>query len=120
MRNKVTSTAAPQTAAIVQMPLGMYVREGESQRDRVVQEVMAALFERLPATISSKADFKLSDGTKCWVKAFHEPKKNSDDEMVYGFDVKFAEGGPLSHLEFSVRCSGWERALPAPGPSDTI
>lgn len=118
MKSKITP--ASQNHTIVQMPLGMLVREGESQRNRIVQEVMNALFERLPTTVSHKPSFSLSDGTQCWIKAFHKPKKNSDDEWVYGFDVKFAEGEPLSHLEFSVRCSGWERALPALDPSDII
>lgn len=77
---------------------------------------MAALFAQLPDSASGAPDFQLSDGTKCWVKKFYAPKKNNDDEWVYGFDVKFEEGQALAHLEFSVACSGWERVLAAPIP----
>ena len=96
------------------MPLNRYMSEGMSQRDRAVKEVMEALFNALPDDTSRPCDFTISNGTKCWIKKFHPPKHTADEDWIYGFDVKFGEGAALSHLEFSVRCSGWERVLAAP------
>lgn len=95
---------------ISQLPLGMLIKEGESQKERVAAEVMEALFARLPNDVQRDHDFELSDGTKCWIKKFHPPRKSEEDGWIYGFDVKFSPESPLTHLEFSVRCSGWERS----------
>lgn len=95
---------------VVQIPFGNFFREGESQRDRILQEVMEALFSQLRNNIDRMHDFTLSNGIKCWVTPFYAPKIKKDS-LTYGFDVKFEEEYPLSHLEFSVKCTGWERAL---------
>src|SRR5690348_5903736 len=96
------------------LPFDRYLKEGQSQRDRIIEEVMKVLFSMLPERTARQPDFILSNGVKCWVKKFSPPKQDTDGEWTYGFDVKFAEGKALSHLEFSVKCSGWERALTAP------
>ncbi len=99
---------------IAQLPLDCLVKEGKSQRDRIAKDVMEFLFAKLPDKASLHPDFYLDDGTKCWIKKFHPPRKDENGDYIYGFDVKLGEGSPLSHLEFSVRCSGWERNLTAP------
>ncbi len=101
-------------AKVSNLPLDNFIKEGVSQSNRVVEEVMSSLFNTLSENCERPADFKLASGAKCWIKKFHPPQKNSDGEWMYGFDVKFEEGEALSHLEFSVKCSGWERVLVAP------
>lgn len=93
-------------SVITQVPVDIYVREGRSQKDRRVKEVMDALFARLPDKPGAVPDFLLSDGTECRIVKFATPRER-DGEYWYGFDVKF-NSGPIAHLEFSVRCSGWE------------
>ena len=100
------------------MPYEALVREGAAQRDRIIAEVMNALFARLPNNCNRYSDFRLSDGTRCWIKRFSPPDFR-DGEYSYGVDVKFSDGHPLAHLEFLVKCSGWERVLTAPIPNDS-
>ena len=95
---------------IQQVPLKTLVSEAVSRKERMVKEVMDHLYASLPEKFSGN-DFILSDGTECWIKKFHPPRKDEEDGYIYGFDVKFAENSPLVHLEFSVRCSGWEKAF---------
>lgn len=95
---------------IAHVPVDIILQESLSQRDRVVKEVMDKLYEKLPCAFV-EFDFTLTNGTKCWIKKFHPPKKNDEGILTYGFDVKFDQSAVLSHLEFSVRCSGWERSL---------
>lgn len=94
---------------IVQVPFETLVREGLSQRDRIVTQVMTALWETLPDKAESKPSFMLPDGTKCWLKKFSAPYQDESGQLVYGFDVQFEESNALHHLEFAVTCSGWER-----------
>ena len=96
---------------IAQVPLCLLEREGQSQRDRVLMEVMEKLFTQLPKDENRPHDFVLSNGTKCWVKKFSPPGERSDGTVAYGFDVKFSDEAPLSHMEFFVKCTGWERNL---------
>ena len=98
------------SSGVVQIPLDKMVKEGVSQKERRVKEVMEALFSALPDG-GENHDFVLADGTKCWIKKFHPPRECEKDGMIYGFDVKFSPASPLVHLEFSVRCTGWERAF---------
>lgn len=94
---------------IKHVPVEKYIDEAVSQKDRRVMEVMNALFSRLPDATGEKPDFVLADGTECRIKKFHPPRANGKDGIIYGFDVTFAPGEPLSLLEFSVSCSGFER-----------
>lgn len=99
---------------ITNIPFDNFVQEGISQKNRIVKEVMDALFAQLPpkGIHLDEHSFRLSGGTKCWIKAFSKPKTREDkDNWQYGFDVVFEDGFPLVHLEFSVACTGWERAL---------
>lgn len=96
------------TAPVTSVPIEKWMQEGKSQADRRIIEVMAHLFNDLPDRDGADVpSFKLEDGTECQVRKFTAPRMR-DGEAIYGFDVKFNDG-PLSHLEFSVRCSGWER-----------
>lgn len=93
---------------VMTVPPELLMKEGQSQSHRRVMEVMSALFDRLPSKPGKiDPDFKLADGTECRITKFAAPRER-DGEVRYGFDVKF-NSGPLTHLEFSVRCSGWER-----------
>jgi hypothetical protein len=93
---------------VTQIPVDCLMKEGQSQSNRRVQEVMGVLFSKLPDKPGNKnPDFILADGTECRIVKFAAPRER-DGEILYGFDVKF-NSGPLTHLEFSVRCSGWER-----------
>ena len=60
---------------IATMPFDILIKEGESQRDRHIKEVMDVLFALLPCKNSDNLEpsFLLSDGTKCWIKAFFFP-----------------------------------------------
>ncbi len=95
---------------VVALPHDVLVSEGESQKDRLLREVMEELFSGIPDKRTTKPSFVLSDGTKCFVKKFFAPRPNEEGEIIYGFDVEL-EDSPLSHLEFAVKCSGWERGL---------
>ena len=94
---------------IEHVPLDIYIQEGASQCERMLQDVMTALYERLPDH-GDKPNLTLADGTKCRLVKFSEPQKR-DGHWTYGFDVQFQEGHALNHIEFSVGCSGWERPM---------
>lgn len=95
------------TADIAQIPAEVLIKQMRSQRDRRVQEVMEALFAQIPDKPGNVTpDFTLADGTACRIVKFAAPRER-DGEYIYGFDVKF-DKGPLHHLEFAVRCSGFE------------
>lgn len=100
---------------ITMVPFDLLVSEGRSQRNRYEKEVMEALFALLPREVDKNNDspsFVLADGTRCWLKAFSAPGVREDNnQLQYGFDVKFPEGHPLAHLEFTVKCTGWERSF---------
>ena len=95
---------------VSQIPINLLMRESESQKNRMIENVMIGLFSTLPDQKSNIADFTLPDGTQCFIKKFSSPYKKIDGDFVYGFDVKFNDG-PFSHLEFIVKCSGWERSF---------
>lgn len=102
---------ATTTDNIEHLPISQFMKEGQSQGDRRILEVMEALFNSLPERdIQPTPDFVLADGTECRITKFSAPYENYQGDLVYGFDVKF-DTGPLSHLEFAVKCSGWERSL---------
>ena len=93
---------------VTPIPIDCLMREGQSQSNRRVLEVMEILFSNLPNKPGNEnPDFVLTDGTECRIVKFAAPRER-DGEILYGFDVKF-NSGALTHLEFSVRCSGWER-----------
>lgn len=100
---------------VAELPLAAFFREGWSQTDRILQEVMQSLFMELPDKRQNDPTpvFTLADGTKCFLKKFAAPYENQDGDLVYGFDIKL-DSGPLSHLEFVVKCSGWERSPLSP------
>lgn len=99
--------------SVTSIPVEKWIQEGESQADRRIMEVMQRLFNDLPERdVTDIPSFKLDDGTECYIRKFAAPRVR-DGETIYGFDVKF-NNGPLSHLEFSVRCSGWERDYTKP------
>ena len=90
------------------VPIDSFMKEGRSQCNRRILEIMTSLFSFLPDKPGNKnPDFVLSDGAECRIVKFAAPRER-DGEFIYGFDVKI-NSGPLSHVEFSVRCSGWER-----------
>lgn len=95
---------------LTSIPHEVLISEGISQKDRLLKEVMECLFASLPEKTTTDPSFLLSDGTQCFLKKFFAPRKNADDETIYGFDVVI-DNGPLSHLEFVVKCSGWERSI---------
>ena len=97
------------SAEIVSIPMDVLRREGESQRDRILGEVMEALYENLPTHVQGASDFRLSDGTRCWVRKRGAPQKKAGEGLRYHFEVIFSDGA-LASLEFSVGCSRWERA----------
>lgn len=97
---------------IESVPHELLIREGKSQADRILQEVMEALYAKLPKKKNDEPDFILKDGTKCWLKAFYEPEiLEGRDALQYGFDVVLEDGKPLDHIEFSVKSTGWGRNL---------
>jgi len=100
----------PSNENVVSLPHDTLTAEGESQKDRLLQEVMETLFLIIPDKKTTNPSFVLSDGTACFIKKFFAPRHNDDGEMIYGFDVE-VDNSTISHLEFSVKCSGWERCL---------
>ena len=96
---------------VSQMSAEALIKEGVSQQKRLVKEVMDALYARLSPEkhdLDGEADMVLSDGTQCWIRQF-VPTRDKDG-YEYGFEVRFLDG-PLMHLEFAVRCTGWERGV---------
>lgn len=93
------------------------MQEGQSQADRILYEVMCKLYAAI--LNSDSPMFTLDDGTNCHVKGFLEPveRHNNKDEPQteprYAFDIKL-DKGPIDHLEFLVKCSGWGRELNVP------
>lgn len=100
----------PSNDNVSSMPYDVLIKEGSSQKDRLLKEVMEHLFSVVPDKKPETPSFTLSDGTKCYVKKFFAPRTNHEHEIIYGFDV-ILEDTSLSHLEFVVKCSGWERVL---------
>jgi len=95
---------------VVPIPLETFFSEGTSQKDRVLQDLHDFLFACLPDREVAGLTFVLENGTECFVKKFSPPRCDDTRGIVYGFDVAF-DRGPLSHLEFMVECTGWEREL---------
>jgi hypothetical protein len=91
---------------ITNFPIEKHIEEGISQRNRLLEEVMGCLFEQIK---TNSAEFFLADGTVCRIKPFTPPSVDINDELRYGFDVVM-DDKPVSHLEFTVKCTGWERS----------
>lgn len=67
----------------------------------VAMEAVQDLFHRLPWGM----EIALSNGKKCVLKKFTEPRLNEETgRPEFGFDLK----GDDWHLEFYVRQTGWE------------
>ncbi|HYD19406.1 MAG TPA: hypothetical protein VEF76_13100 [Patescibacteria group bacterium] len=96
------------SAEVVSIPTQVLHREGESQKNRILGEVMEALYENLPTHVQGSSDFRLSDGTRCWVRKRGGPRQKGEEGLCYQFEVIFSDGA-LASLEFNVRCSGWNR-----------
>lgn len=91
---------------VAQMPIDTLIRQGQSQRDRRLLEVMTALHGLLPDKEGDHLpSFILADGTECRIVKFSAPYER-DGRLRYGFDVRL-DRGPIDHLEFCVKCSGW-------------
>jgi hypothetical protein len=95
---------------VAHLPFQTFISEKQSQKDRVLLEVMEKLFSMMPergTPTDGQPDFTLKDGTQCWVRGFVSPGAVGDNPNPrYGFDVKL-KGGKLDHLEFMVNCTGW-------------
>lgn len=98
----------PDDQKILPLPVGHIISEAQSQKNRLVEEVMHLLYALLP---TEKQVLEMADGTKCYLRAFSPPKVRSDGNLAYGFDVILESHPAIDHLEFSVRCTGWGRSL---------
>lgn len=95
----------------VVQPVELLIKEAESQRNRALEEVMQKLYGLIQGREKRDVSFTLQDGAQCFVVQFYEPRISHEGVWAYGFDVQFSEKHPLSHLEFKVTCSGYERGL---------
>lgn len=97
------------TAEVLSIPVHLLHQEGESQKNRILGEVMEALYDYLPTHVQGASDFRLSDGARCWVRKCRGLHGRPHEEKSYQFEVIFSDGA-LASLEFTVRCCGWSRA----------
>ncbi len=70
------------------------------------KEVLGRMYQAILKT----PEFTLADGTKCRVDALAEPTHGTEGDLTCGFDVLLGDSG---HLEFTVKHTGWGRALAA-------
>lgn len=94
---------------VTSMPPGVFLEEKNSQKDRVISEVISKLWALNPTKDECKKKqpcFTLESGHKCWIKRFSEPRFD-DGEPRYYFDVVIEDGHALDHIEFRVECSGF-------------
>ncbi len=70
------------------------------------QEVMEHLYQ----TIVAAPEFMLRDGTKAKTETLGSPQVDDEGEASFSFDVALDNG---SHLEFTVKNTGWGRSLSA-------
>ena len=68
------------------------------------REVMEHLYQAIVAA----PEFALKDGTKAKTEPLGAPEVNDEGEGSFSFDVALDDG---SHLEFTVKNTGWGRSL---------